>query len=75
MSRFSRFSSSAEGWVSGGSFSEATLRISMLVAALSLMFSVFAMWHAGSTANELRTIESRLACLELPGSNPCGPFR
>lgn len=55
----------------GESQSEITLRVSMVVAALSLLFAMFAMWNANQAQGHLRSVESRLACLELPGSNPC----
>ena len=55
--------------------SEVALRISMIVAAVSLIFSMFSMWQASSAMGELRDTQSRLACLELPGSNACPPIR
>ena len=55
----------------GGSPSEVTLRVSMVVAAISLFLAMFATWNAHQTQDHLRDVESRLACLELPGSNPC----
>lgn len=55
----------------GESQSEITLRVSMVVAILSLLFAMFAMWNANQAQDALRGVESRLACLELPGSNPC----
>lgn len=55
----------------GETQSEITLRVSMVVAVLSLLFAFFAMWSANQAQDHLRSVESRLACLELPGSNPC----
>jgi hypothetical protein len=45
--------------------------IALVVASLSLLLSVIS-FAVSATDSDIRSVEDRLACLELPGSNPCG---
>lgn len=51
------------------------IRVALLASLLSLVMSGWTFMGSLDDADVDRALEERLACLELPGANDCGPTR
>lgn len=56
--------------------SDATaVRVSLILSIVAMFFSGWTFVTSLDDADVDRELEERLACLELPGANDCGPTR
>jgi hypothetical protein len=56
--------------------SDATaVRVSLILSIVAVLFSGWTFIMSLDDADVDRALEERLACLELPGDNDCGPTR